>query len=93
MRLFSEPGGALDGPIMQVPGVFASPAASLAADPQSFLAEKEARVWFAGTAPGFVGLLQMNVLIPADAETGDAVPLRIAISGHSSPPGTTVSIK
>jgi uncharacterized protein (TIGR03437 family) len=36
-----------------------------------------AAVDFAGLAPGFIGLGQMNIRVPAEAPTGDAVPLVI----------------
>ncbi|MGH9846670.1 MAG: hypothetical protein ACREEM_48850, partial [Blastocatellia bacterium] len=38
----------------------------------------EAQVVFSGLAPGFVGLWQMNVVIPANAPAGNAVPLVVA---------------
>ncbi len=39
----------------------------------------EARVVFSGLAPGFVGLYQVNVEVPAGAPVGDAVPLVLTI--------------
>jgi uncharacterized protein (TIGR03437 family) len=39
---------------------------------------------FAGLAPGLVGLYQVNVRVPEDAPTGDAVPLAIMIANTSS---------
>jgi uncharacterized protein (TIGR03437 family) len=46
-------------------------------------------VQFSGLAPGFVGLWQINVRIPADAPSGNAVPLRVLINGT---PSNVVSI-
>ncbi len=43
-----------------------------------------ATVLFSGLAPGFVGLYQVNVTVPADAPSGDAVPLMLTINGVSS---------
>jgi uncharacterized protein (TIGR03437 family) len=40
-----------------------------------------ATVSFSGLAPGFVGLYQVNVEVPASAATGDAVPLVLTIGG------------
>jgi uncharacterized protein (TIGR03437 family) len=40
---------------------------------------------YAGLAPGFPGLYQINVQVPVDAPTGDAVPLQVWYFG---PPGT-----
>lgn len=52
-------------------------------------------VQFAGQAPGFPGINQINVLIPRDTPTGDAVPLQIQTSDGIliSTPGATVSIR
>jgi uncharacterized protein (TIGR03437 family) len=41
-------------------------------------------VQFSGLAPGFVGLWQINVRIPADAPSGNAVPVRVLINGTPS---------
>ncbi len=48
--------------------------------------------FFAGLAPPFVGLLQINALIPANAPTGGSVPLSISIQGAQSQPGLTIAI-
>ena len=39
---------------------------------------------FSGLAPGWVGLNQVNVELPAELPTGDAIPLRIEIGGVES---------
>jgi len=39
---------------------------------------------FSGLAPGFLGLYQVNVQVPASAATGPAVPLTIGIGGKTS---------
>jgi uncharacterized protein (TIGR03437 family) len=43
-----------------------------------------APVSFAGLSPGFLGLYQVNVQIPAKSPTGSAVPLTISIGGSTS---------
>ncbi len=50
-------------------------------DPTATLGGNPAPVQFSGLAPGSVGLYQVNVTIPADAVTGDAVPVQITIGG------------
>jgi uncharacterized protein (TIGR03437 family) len=40
--------------------------------------------FFAGLAPGFVGLYQVNVQAPPNAPTGAAVPLALSIGGVTS---------
>jgi uncharacterized protein (TIGR03437 family) len=43
-----------------------------------------ATVAFSGLAPGLVGLWQLNVIIPLNAPTGNAVPLAVWIGGRAS---------
>jgi uncharacterized protein (TIGR03437 family) len=50
-----------------------------------------AQVAFSGLAPGFVGLWQLNVKIPDNAPTGNAVPLVISI-GEKISRTTTVAV-
>jgi uncharacterized protein (TIGR03437 family) len=38
---------------------------------------------YAGLAPGFAGLYQINVLIPQSAPTGN-VPVTLSMPGHTS---------
>jgi len=45
-----------------------------------------APVQFAGLAPGFIGLGQVNVIIPDATPKGDAVPLILEINGQTSKP-------
>jgi uncharacterized protein (TIGR03437 family) len=49
------------------------------------------RVGFAGLAPGFVGLYQINVTVPAGV-SGSAVPVVLSVAGASSN-GTTLSVQ
>lgn len=58
------------------------------------LGKLDARVLYAGTAPGLVnGVIQVNVEIPADQLPGDAVPIQLAIGSATSPPGTTIAVR
>lgn len=43
-----------------------------------------ANVGFSGLAPGLVGVWQLNVQLPANAPTGDAVPVVISLNGKTS---------
>jgi uncharacterized protein (TIGR03437 family) len=45
---------------------------------------KDAPLLFLGLAPGFIGLAQANIQIPADAQTGDNAVVVITIGGQSS---------
>ncbi len=54
----------------------------------------DAIVQYQGAAPGLIaGALQVNVLVPLNAATGDAVPLTISIGGVASQPGVTVAVR
>jgi uncharacterized protein (TIGR03437 family) len=43
-----------------------------------------AEVLYSGLAPGFVGLYQVDVQVPAAAPSGSAVPLELSIGGAVS---------
>ena len=45
-----------------------------------------AQVLFAGLAPGFAGLYQVNVMVPAGLAASSSAPLVITVAGQSSPP-------
>ena len=54
----------------------------------------DAKVVYAGGAPGSVaGLTQINAEIPAGAALGTSVPIVIHIGGYDSSPGVTLSVK
>jgi uncharacterized protein (TIGR03437 family) len=52
--------------------------------PIVMIGEQTAAVLFAGLAPGFVGLYQVNVTVPSNAPSGNAVPLVLSINGAVS---------
>jgi uncharacterized protein (TIGR03437 family) len=41
-------------------------------------------VLFAGLAPGYVGLYQLNVQVPSNAPIGDSIPMVLSIGGENS---------
>ncbi|MBI2686161.1 MAG: hypothetical protein HYX27_07585 [Acidobacteria bacterium] len=53
---------------------------------------REAQVLFAGLAPGFSGLYQVNAIVPANAATGDAVEVTVETAGQRSRP-VTISVR
>jgi uncharacterized protein (TIGR03437 family) len=46
----------------------------------------EYRVKFSGLAPGYVGLFQVNVQVPANVPTGDAVNVVLTVTNKDIPP-------
>ncbi len=53
-----------------------------------------ASVLYYGSAPGIVyGVMQVNVVIPANAASGPAVPIQIAVGGVASQNNVTVAVK
>jgi uncharacterized protein (TIGR03437 family) len=44
----------------------------------------DAEVYFAGLAPGFIGLYQVNFRVPPGAPLGAAVPLTVTVAGIQS---------
>jgi uncharacterized protein (TIGR03437 family) len=47
---------------------------------------------FAGLTPGFVGLYQVNAVLPSGVQTGADVPVTLSIDGQKSPL-TTIAIQ
>jgi uncharacterized protein (TIGR03437 family) len=72
--------GGLGSPVVNH---FAAPLGVLIGSMQTGVAP--ATVQFAGQAPGFPGVDQINIVIPADAPTGDAVPIQLAVQGGGAP--------
>lgn len=62
-----------------------SPLAAVAAATEVSIGGRAARVEFAGLAPGFAGLYQINAVVPPDAGTGD-LEVVVRVGGVSSAP-------
>lgn len=55
---------------------------------------QQAEILYAGAAPHAVaGLLQVNFRVPANAPTGDAVPLVLTVGSSRSPDGVTMAVR
>jgi uncharacterized protein (TIGR03437 family) len=65
-----------------------SPLSHTLATPTVTIGGVAAAVSFAGLAPGFVGLYQANVQVPAEAPGGEAISVTLSIGGAASNPVT-----
>ncbi len=50
-------------------------------------------LFFAGSSPGFAGLMQINVRIPDNSPTGAAVPLQVFVGPNASLAGATIAVQ
>jgi uncharacterized protein (TIGR03437 family) len=93
VMIFATGGGLTNPPA--VDGVIASLLAPLQALPVSATVNGEpAKVIYAGGAPLEInGVLQVNIVIPADAPSGPAVPVAIKVGDWTSQDGVTLAIQ
>ena len=61
-----------------------SPFAETTTKPKVMIGGVPAAVSYSGLAPGSVGEYQVNALVPANAPTGDTIPLLLSIGGQTS---------
>jgi len=61
--------------------------------PRVLIGGIEATVLFSGLAPEFVGVNQVNVVVPPEAPTGSAVPLQISVGGVITSSRVTIAIQ
>ncbi len=71
----------------------AEPLNRVTSDVSAMMGGIGSEVLFSGMAPGFVGLLQVNVRVPIEAEAGTQIPLTIHIGGVSTQPGLTLAVE
>ena len=62
--------------------------ANTTAVPTVTIGGQAAQVVFSGLAPGFVGLYQIDVIVPSGVVAGSQVPVIVSISGSGSPAAT-----
>lgn len=80
--------GAVDPPAPEGEQAPFSPLSRTVNDVTVRIGDQQAEVLFAGLAPGFAGLYQVNFIVPPGAPTGDAVPVTLTVDGKTSPPVT-----
>jgi uncharacterized protein (TIGR03437 family) len=74
--------GAVTNASVPIAGRVVAELAPLSAPVSVRIGELEARVSYAGLVPGSVGLYQLNVEVPQDAQEGDQ-PLRVTVDGEA----------
>jgi uncharacterized protein (TIGR03437 family) len=90
----ATPGGDPSGAILPSAGVApisGDPLYRTISTPTVTIGGQEATVLFSGVAPGFNGLYQVNVKIPANVALGDDVPIEISLGEASD--AATVAIR
>ena len=61
--------------------------------PRVTVGDAQATVEFAGLAPEFAGVFQLNVTIPLGAVPGEAAPIRMETGGLTSQDGVTIALR
>jgi uncharacterized protein (TIGR03437 family) len=85
VSLFGAGAGAVSPALLTGQPAPADPLSQVEALVEVQIGGKSAQTTFAGMAPGFTGLLQINVRVPDDAVVGDAVPLLVRVDGVAAP--------
>jgi uncharacterized protein (TIGR03437 family) len=52
-----------------------------------------AKIFYAGAAPGMVGVIQVNARVPYGTKPGSKVPLVVRIGKNTSQAGVTLAVK
>ena len=81
-----------DGAIPPFPSPSANGLVNTLTIPTVLVGGISAHVLFSGLQPQFVGVNQVNITIPPDAPTGDAVSLQIQMGGITSPANVTIAV-
>ena len=91
ITLYVTGGGTLTTPIPE--GTRAPGANALRHPTRVAIAGVDAQVLYSGAAPGFVGLVQINAVVPASAPVGANIPVVVQIGGAISQSGVTIAVK
>ncbi len=78
--------GLPDPPVPAGSGAPSSPLATTVNPVTLTIGGVRANVFFAGLAPGFAGLYQVNAFVPQGVMPGSAVPVVLTVAGQDSPP-------
>ncbi|MCH8268284.1 MAG: hypothetical protein IH846_12260 [Acidobacteria bacterium] len=80
--------GAVDQPVAAGEAAPSAPPATTVNPVTVTIGGVNATVQFAGLAPFFTGLYQVNAVVPNGVQPGNAVPVVLSVAGQSSPPVT-----
>ncbi len=80
--------GPVDVPVRAGDPAPSDPLARVAGQVRVTIKGREARLLFAGLAPGFAGVYQVNVEVPAGVEADPSAPLVVEVNGQASAPVT-----
>lgn len=84
IQIFATGAGVTNPSVVAGAPASSNPLVLTVAQPTVTIGGKAAQVNFSGLAPGFVGLWQINAVVPADVAPGNGVPLVISAGGQSS---------
>ena len=92
LAIFCTGLGAVDQTIPDGAASPTSPPANTTATPTVSVGGKSAKVIFSGLSPGFVGLYQIDAVMPSGVTPGSAVPVILGILGQTGP-SATIAVK
>jgi uncharacterized protein (TIGR03437 family) len=84
--------GAVSGSVTAGTGAPSNPPAKVIRTVSVTIGGQPAALGFAGLAPGFAGLYQINATVPNGVPTGPDIPVVIMVGGVNSPP-VTIAVK
>jgi uncharacterized protein (TIGR03437 family) len=84
--IYATGAGTFDNPPADGAGAPSNPLASTKVTAAVTAGGAPAQVFFSGLTPGFVGLLQINIQLPAALPAGSTLPLIVSFGGSSTQP-------
>ncbi|MEK7405400.1 MAG: IPT/TIG domain-containing protein [Acidobacteriota bacterium] len=82
--LYATGQGRVDPGVPDGAAASADPLSRTSSNPEVSVGGAPAQVLFSGLAPGFVGLWQINIVVPQSAPVGSDVPVRVAFGSASN---------